>query len=350
MDDYSINSLTESKNEWCSRLISILTFSIIEGINSIFTEAIKLCENNDESNKYLMTFQNLLSKIPDWTNVTIENERNRIEKSSHCKYLEELVTCVHLVQLKALTCIRVGLRQKKIDIEIPDLNKFIHKCYINTARKIYSNVYLFEKDVMPLEKQKNNRELEILIKEALLFTIRENIPVEQILRVYLEETEEYEEIQDNKTEMELNKLKKEKEKENEKVKMENKEKIESKDYESQLESIVDKINNGDQNLENQIINNSDLNKDEKLNIEFSDVDLAVTKDGKKEEIIAPKDLESIEKRNEENKIKQSLYENEDDDDSSSLNIGDEINEEVEIIDLESDKKLKSQPIIDFEEL
>ena len=61
MDDYSINSLTESKNEWCARLVSILTFNIVQGINSIFEEAIKLCNEGKESNKYLMTFQNLLN-------------------------------------------------------------------------------------------------------------------------------------------------------------------------------------------------------------------------------------------------------------------------------------------------
>ena len=38
-----LNSLTESKNEWCARLVSILTHSIVQGINSIFDEAMKLC-------------------------------------------------------------------------------------------------------------------------------------------------------------------------------------------------------------------------------------------------------------------------------------------------------------------
>ena len=35
MDDYSINSLTESKNEWCARLVSILSHCVISGIRSI---------------------------------------------------------------------------------------------------------------------------------------------------------------------------------------------------------------------------------------------------------------------------------------------------------------------------
>ena len=158
-----------------------------------------------------MTFQNLLSKIPDWSTTTIETERKRIENVSGCKYLEDLITCVHIIQLKALTCIRVGLKQKKIDIDIPSIDKFIHKVYINVARKLYSNVYLFEQDIYPLQKQKNNRELELLVKEAILNTIRDNIPVEHILRVYIDETEEEEEVTDDDiVKKEVEKLEKEK--------------------------------------------------------------------------------------------------------------------------------------------
>ena len=57
MDDYLISSLTESKNEWCARLVNTLTPEIIQGLKSIFNEAWKLCEDNDELDKYLMTFQ-----------------------------------------------------------------------------------------------------------------------------------------------------------------------------------------------------------------------------------------------------------------------------------------------------
>ena len=80
MDDYSLASLTESKNEWCARLVNLLTQHVITGIDSIFSEAIKLCEENDESNKYLMTFQNLLSAIPTWNPRTIQNEKKELRK------------------------------------------------------------------------------------------------------------------------------------------------------------------------------------------------------------------------------------------------------------------------------
>lgn len=190
MDDFSISSLKESKNEWASRLITILSPLIIEGYKSILDEAIKLCKENNEMNKYLMTFQNFLSRVPKWNSTIIEEEKNRIVNKSGCSYLEDLITCVHIIQLKILTNMRVGIKQKKITINIPKVEEFIHKTYINVARKIYKNVYLFEINIQPLQMQKNNRELELIVQECILHTIRENIPVESILKAYMDETTE----------------------------------------------------------------------------------------------------------------------------------------------------------------
>lgn len=188
-----ISNLHEAKNEWCSRLVSIFSPLVIEGIRSIFNESWKMCADTDELGKYLMTFQNLLCRVPKWNSVIVEEERGRIIERSGCNYLEDLITCVHIIQLKVLTCIRVGNRQKKIDISIPKLDHFIHKVYIHAARKVYMNVYLFEKNVSPLQLQKNNRELEMIIQECILTTIRESIPTEAIIRAYMDESVEEEE-------------------------------------------------------------------------------------------------------------------------------------------------------------
>lgn len=187
MDDYNLNSLTESRNEWTARLVTILYPFVIEGFKSIYNDSYKLCIENDEEEKYLMTYQNLLSQIPKWNTELIEKEVERIKNNSKCGYIEDLITCVHIIQLKALTCVRVGQHQKKVDIDIPDFKNFIHKIYILTARKLYSNIYLFQKGISPLEIQKHNREIEIIVKECILCAIRDTIPLEEILRNYLDE-------------------------------------------------------------------------------------------------------------------------------------------------------------------
>ena len=253
MDDYNISTIIDSKNEWSARLTNILNPCIIDGITSIFDEAYKMCIDNDEESKYLMTFQNLLNNIPKWSSQIVETEKDRIVSNSCCNYLDDLLTCVHITQLKSLTSTRVGIKQKKVNIDIPDLNTFIHKVYINVARKIYVNVYLFEKNIMPLQIQKNNRELEIIVTECILNTIRNNIPVENILKIYLDNTQE--------TDVEVTETKEKiPDKEAiEKMEKEAKEK-ELADIKKEIKAKLEKESKD--NLSNTLINaNKSLNKD-----------------------------------------------------------------------------------------
>ena len=196
MDDFDSGILSQAKTEYASRLVSILCPLILEGIKSIFTEALNMCKENEEEDKYLMTFQNFLSRIIKWNTEIIANETKRIVQKSGCNYLDDLLTCVHIAQLKILTSVRVGQKQKKIDIDIPKLNSFVHKVYIFLARKIYKNVYLYEKHITPLQYQKNMREAEIMCKESILGVIRDSVPVEKILRAYIDETVDEEIIQE----------------------------------------------------------------------------------------------------------------------------------------------------------
>ena len=207
MDDYSISSLNESKNEWCARLLNLLTPHFLSGINSVYNESVSICETNKERNKYLMTFQNFLSRIPHWNSHIIENERERIIEASECHYLEDLITCIYIIQLKMLSCMRVSHENKKIDLNIPSLDTFIHTVYINIAKKVYTNVYLFEENVEAMTKQRNNREVELIVRECIINTVRDSNPVAHLIRMFLDQSEEHDKefvkettITDNATE------------------------------------------------------------------------------------------------------------------------------------------------------
>jgi hypothetical protein len=187
MDDFNINTLKESRNEWCIRLVTLLTPLIMQGLDSLFKNAVSLCNQTKEPDNYLMTFQTMLLRIPKWNNHIVDQETARIVKESGCAYLEDLVTSVHIIYLKILSAIRVGQVQKKIEINIPKLSAFIHKAYIHAARSIYKNVYLY-KHKEPIQQLKDNRSIELLVQECIVSAIRESIPVDTILRVYMDET------------------------------------------------------------------------------------------------------------------------------------------------------------------
>ena len=294
MDDFVISNLHESRNEWCSRLVSVLTPVVVEGIRSIFNEAWKMCLDNDEASKYLMSFQNLLSRVPKWNNIIVDEERKRIIERSGCDYLEDLITCVHIIQLKVLTCIRVGNKQKKIDISIPKLDVFIHKVYIHVARKVYMNVYLFEKNISPLQVQKNNRELETIVQECILTTIRESVPTEAIIRAYMDENTEQEEeviiedVPEQEPEPET--------KDDEQNTDDNKESTEET-----IPDVVPTIQNID---DNEVV----------TKLEFNDIDSVLNETNNVEQVDAPKSIERLEDISTSRAIERKLEEESDTDD------------------------------------
>jgi len=334
MDDYSLPSLHESRNEWCARLVNILAPMTAEGFRSIFDEAWKLCEQNNETGKYLMTFQNFLSRVPKWNATIISQETQRIVDRSGCGYLSDLVTCVHIIQLKSLTCMRVGSKQKKVDIDVPQLNEFIHKVYVQCARKLYTNVYLFERGIAPLTAQKNMRETEIIIKECILDSIRESIPLEMILRTYMDET-----IEDH-TEIKI------------------KEEIVSQEPVSTsslptptstpnepndaaviaagIDPVTDAFPSLSSNAstESAASTESTASTASTASIKFNDVDSAIDTNNNEHAIHAPKTEEQLEQISNERYMKRKMEEEADNDDNTErLKIGDDV--QLDVFDVQS---------------
>jgi hypothetical protein len=290
MDDFNISTLHESRNEWSARLISILTPLVIDGYRSILDESIKLCKENNEMEKYLMTFQNFISRVPKWNPTIIETERKRICDKSGCVYLEDLITCVHIIQLKILTVMRVGQKQKKIDINIPKLDDFVHKVYINVARKIYKNVYLFELNLSPLQIQKYNRELEILVQESILNTLRESVPVEAILKAYMDETVEEDVIEEIKEEY-------------------------IKEPVNNPGPNANDVNSGVSEAAGANPNaNANANANANSKLSFNDVDLVKDQYNREQQINAPKSIERLEEISEFRHSQRKLETDDDDSD------------------------------------
>ena len=387
MDDYNVNVLSESKNEYSARLLNILSPLVIEGIKSIFNDALKICQENEEDEKYLMTFQNFLTRVPKWNSMLVEAECKRIQKSSACSYLEDLLTCVHITHLKLLTSVRVSQKQKKIDIDIPKLSTFIHKIYIHLARKIYSNVYLFERDIMPLQYQKNMRECELLCRESILAVIRESIPVEKILRAYIDETVDEEIIEEliekNVNTREAEELEKEiKERNDERDK-----KLDGDDMETEIDKKdassnkveeteeLDTINNIKENFQDTLkvltekLDKSQKDLDTKLNgidkkgdddksdrLTFNDKDSVLDMGTNKETVVdAPKTIERLDEiatvNNAKRKAEEAEYDDDDDEDGPlKIHTGDVKLNISDVHDLEKKTKLEPPISLDVEVL
>ena len=181
--------LVDAKIEYTKQLTNILVPYIFEGLKSIYETSKGVCKLNNDSN-VLMRFQEQLSQIPKWNQEIIDDEYNRIIENSGCDWLDELVTAVFLSHTKILTSIKSSKKKNKINLKIPKIDHFIHKCYIESAREIWKNPYLFSDDYKQCDYQRNLRDCNHIINESIQETIRKLLPVKNILKEYLGENDE----------------------------------------------------------------------------------------------------------------------------------------------------------------
>ena len=185
-------------------------------------------------------------------------------------------------------------------------------------------MFLFERTTKHLQIQKHTHQLELIIKECILNTIRESIPIEHLLKVYMEDQfiEEDTEVVDTEEIISQDPVVEEVE-------------------QQELEQEIEKEQQEQQELEQQ-----QKDRDEELvsgvkqqTIKFDDIDrVRMLNDSEGEELInAPKTLERLEEISMKNfakrKEQESSYGDDDDEDENdALHIG----EAVSLGDLDID--------------
>jgi len=190
MEEGSITVLVDAKEEYTKQLISILKQCIYQGIKSIYLDAKDICNQDNTPDKVLMVFQDLLSRIPKWSQDIINKEYERIVNVSKCDYIEDLLKVVYVSHIKVLTIVHSAQKNKKISLKVPNGGHFIHLCYIECAREFWKDPYLFSENVNKYELQKNMRDSEVMIAECIAETIRKQLPVRHILKEFLNEPDE----------------------------------------------------------------------------------------------------------------------------------------------------------------
>ena len=180
-----MNFLVETKNEYTIQLVNIISPHIYDGFESIYNESKKIIKKGEEK-KVLKAFQQFIKRIPQWNTNLIETETKRIESSSRCDFLNNLLKAVIKANIILLTNTN-NLRDSNVDqqfLDIP-LSKFIHKCYIECARQFYTSPYFFYHECKPIEKKRNQKDCYDLIKSCIKEAIRKLLPVQHILDKYL---------------------------------------------------------------------------------------------------------------------------------------------------------------------
>jgi hypothetical protein len=198
MEEAKLAILTDAKQEYSMQLVNILKSSICSGLKFLYDESKKKCIAEKRFNEVLAEFQEFLSQIRLWSQDMIEQEYRRIQDESGCDFIKELITAVFMSHTQILQSIRGDGIKKQTQIDIPKPEHFIHKCYINAGREFYKNPFFFYDgpEVSAIERQKNIPQCETIIATSIGETIRQLLPVRNILKTYLQDTfnqEQYDE-------------------------------------------------------------------------------------------------------------------------------------------------------------
>lgn len=182
----SVAVLVDAKREYTNQLIQAIRPFLLSGMLSIYDEAFNVCQQNKETDLTMLTFQELLGEIPKWNHKLVVEESDRIVTDSKCDYLDDLLTAVFVCHTKILTTVRVHNKDRKVDLNIPCVENFVHQVYIEMAREFWKHPYLLNPlDVSKLEYQQNLKEAENIIHQCMESTIRRLLPVKDILKEYI---------------------------------------------------------------------------------------------------------------------------------------------------------------------
>lgn len=187
-----LNILVETKNEYTTHLINILTPLVFEGLQSIYKESLEVAKSND----VLKIFQSFLKAIPKWNQLVIDKETNRIINSSQSYgWINDLIRATLKANLIVLMYNPTSKVQVKIDPKLYQNIKtsdFIHRVYIECARELWNNPYLLYHNYPPIEIKRNQRDCMNIIKDCIKEALRKLLPVKHILQIYLGEDMEVE--------------------------------------------------------------------------------------------------------------------------------------------------------------
>jgi hypothetical protein len=173
-------------------LSRVLVPHIADGLWSIYDNAKTACERNKQPEKTIQTFQNLLTRIPQWTEDVLKKEVERISIASKCDYMDDLLLGVFVSYIRAFASLQQTEAQRvNIEFDRPSIDKFIHTFYILAARKSWSTAYLFKTIGVSSEQQaRNRRDIETMLESVMNEVIDSFIPWKKISQAYFHAQEE----------------------------------------------------------------------------------------------------------------------------------------------------------------
>lgn len=183
----NVSLFLEIKNEYTEHLVDTLTPFVYEGLTSIYKESVKIAEEANSTDKILLIFQKLLQGVPNWSQIKIDEETNRIKQLSNtADYLDDLVKAViksNIILLAYSNSISNIIGQTFYNNL--STSTFVHRCYTECSKDAHNNPYLFYHDVAPMDLKRNQMMIQENVQSGIARAVRKILPISMILKEYL---------------------------------------------------------------------------------------------------------------------------------------------------------------------
>lgn len=171
-----LSIMVEAKREYLGQLCLIMCPVMIEVFEDMYNEATKLSKGR----KTLIMFQKLLKEVPNWSNQMSAQHTSNI--ADRCSWFNDLLAAVFVACTKILSAVRLKSDNKKISLKLPTNEVFIQTCYNNVAKDLYKDPYIFHEEQSEYVR---DEQLTQRISLCIESTVKELIPVQQILQTYM---------------------------------------------------------------------------------------------------------------------------------------------------------------------
>jgi hypothetical protein len=191
----SDNIILEAKNVAVRSITEILAPHIYNGLLTMYNKASSL--NKSEAIKMFQLSLERIGILPE--NILKADYKYLISscnESELTKNIEILFICYSKLTINK------SKKIKKSDLEIPSNQSFLHQCYINAARDIYTCAHLFSHKYSINEQAQHKERALDKISQAIDKTIRELIPYDTLLRKYITENTDLDSDSDSDNEKE----------------------------------------------------------------------------------------------------------------------------------------------------
>jgi len=180
-DNNNLTVLVAARESYTDHLCQCMYTPMIESLHDIYKEAHKMSDGNESLKQY----QKLLREVPSWNNHIIQQHTEKIMGS--CSHFENLLSAVFVSNVKILSSVRISNDARKIQIKLPTNEVFIHRCYVNAAKDIYADPFIIQEDIID---SVNLIKMTQRICECINVSIKELLPIPQILETYMSKDNE----------------------------------------------------------------------------------------------------------------------------------------------------------------